>query len=117
MFDRLGVVRYPASAATADAMFEAALEAGASDVESGPVEHEILSAPESLNDVREALTRKFGEPSAARLEWRPQTRIPVDGDPAVTLLRLIEVLEDNDDVQAVYANFDIPDAVFAKLTA
>ena len=117
LFERVGVVRYPASTASADAMFEAVLEAGANDVDSSAAGHEITCAPEALNDVREALAAKFGEPASARLEWRPQTRVLSAGEAATTLLRLIEVLEDNDDVQAVYANFEIPDAVFEKLTA
>jgi YebC/PmpR family DNA-binding regulatory protein len=117
LFERVGVVRYPASAASADAMFEAALDAGADDVISDAAAHEISCAPEALSEVRDALARKFGESTSARLEWRPQTRVLSQGDAAAMLLRLIEALEDNDDVQAVFSNFEIPDAVFAKLTA
>ncbi|MGB8274763.1 MAG: YebC/PmpR family DNA-binding transcriptional regulator [Alphaproteobacteria bacterium] len=117
LFDRVGMIRYPAQAASADAMFEAASEAGADDVQSSSSEHEVACAPEALNEVRDALAGKFGEPGAARLEWRPRTRIPAEGESAATLLKLLEALEDSDDVQAVFANYEIPDAVLLKLTA
>ena len=117
LFDQFGIIRYPADAASAEAMFEAALEAGAADVESNPSGHEIACASGSLNDVRDTLAKKFGEPAAARLEWRPKTRIAVDGAAAESLLKLIEILEDNDDIQSVYANFDMSEDLIEKLTA
>jgi len=116
-FQRLGVVRYGADTASADDMLEAAIEAGADNVESGPDGHEVTCEMESFFAVRDALAARFGEPEAARIEWRPQTTVPVDEDTATSVLKLIDVLEDNDDVQSVTANFDIPDAVMAKLSA
>jgi YebC/PmpR family DNA-binding regulatory protein len=117
LFDRVGAIRYRSEAASVDAMFEAALEAGAGDVDSGPSGHEIACDPDALNAVRDALTKKFGDPAGARLEWRPRAKLAVEGDAASALIKLIEALEDNDDIQAVFANFEIPDELFAKLTA
>lgn len=118
MFDRVGAIRYPAAAASADAMFEAALEAGADNVESDEDGHDVTCAPDDLNIVREALEAKFGAPSSARLDWRPQVSTPVtDEHTAQTLLKLLEVLEDNDDVQRVHANFDIAQDLMEKLSA
>ncbi|MTJ83386.1 MAG: YebC/PmpR family DNA-binding transcriptional regulator [Telmatospirillum sp.] len=117
MFDRVGAVHYPASAASADAMFEAALEAGADNVDSDEDGHDITCAPDSLNAVREALEGRFGAPASARLDWRPQTSVPVaDEQAAQTLLKLLEVLDDNDDVQRVQANFDISQEVMERLS-
>jgi YebC/PmpR family DNA-binding regulatory protein len=117
MFERKGVVTYPAKAASADAIFEAALDAGADNVESGPDAHEITSAPEDFSAVRDALEKKFGPAREAKLQWRPINTVPVEGDAADSLLRLIDVLEDNDDVQLVSANFEMSDDTLAKLTA
>ncbi|MBF0323601.1 YebC/PmpR family DNA-binding transcriptional regulator [Magnetospirillum moscoviense] len=116
MFDRIGSIRYPASAAGTDAMFEAALEAGADNVESDEDGHEITCTPDDLAAVRDALEAVFGTPEHARLDWRPQTSVPVaDEDTAKTLMKLLDALDDNDDVQRVSANFDIPDDIMAKL--
>ncbi|MBX9634448.1 MAG: YebC/PmpR family DNA-binding transcriptional regulator [Magnetospirillum sp.] len=116
MFDRVGAIAYPASAASAEAMFEAALEAGADNVESSEDTHEITCAPDDLAAVRDALEAIFGTPEFARLDWRPQTTVPVaDLDTAKTLLKLLDTLEDNDDVQRVHANFEIPDDIMEKL--
>jgi transcriptional/translational regulatory protein YebC/TACO1 len=93
------------------------LEAGAGDVDSSPSGHEIACDPDALNAVRDALTKKFGDPAGARLEWRPRAKLAVEGDAASALIKLIEALEDNDDIQAVFANFEISDELFAKLTA
>jgi len=117
MFERKGMVRYPAKAASADAMFEAALEAGADNVESDGEAHEATSAPEDFAQLRDKLEAKFGPPLEARLIWRPMTNVRVDGETAERLLKLIEALEDNDDVQTVSANFDVADDVLARLTA
>jgi YebC/PmpR family DNA-binding regulatory protein len=117
MFDRLGAVEYPAGAASADAMFEAALEAGADNVESGEEGHSVTCASDALNAVRDALEAKFGAPQAARLVWKPKSSTPVDGETAGTLFRLLETLEDSDDVQNVYANFEVSDDVMARLSA
>ena len=117
MFDRVGQLIYPVAAASADDMFEAALEAGADDVESAEESHEITCAPEDFNAVREALDTRFGAPEEAGLTWKPQNTIALDEDKAATLLKLLDVLDDNDDVQSVSANFEISDEVMAKLTA
>jgi YebC/PmpR family DNA-binding regulatory protein len=117
MFDRLGQVAYPAAVASADAMFEAALEAGADNVESGPEEHVVSCAPDDLNAVRDALEQRFGEAAFARLVWKPKTTTPTDEATAAILLKLLETLEDSDDVQNVYANFEVSDEVMARLSA
>jgi YebC/PmpR family DNA-binding regulatory protein len=117
LFDRLGQVTYPASAATADVMFEAAVEAGADNVESGAEEHVVTCAPDDLNAVRDALEQRFGAADAARLVWRPKTQAPVDGEAAESLLKLLETLEDSDDVQNVFANFEMSDEAMARLSA
>jgi YebC/PmpR family DNA-binding regulatory protein len=117
MFDRLGQIQYPASAGTADQMLDAAIEAGADDCQSTDQTHDLFCAPDNLNEVREALEKKFGPAQSAKLVWRPQTTVPVEGDTAKTLIDLIEALDDHDDVQTVYANFEMSDATMAKLTA
>jgi YebC/PmpR family DNA-binding regulatory protein len=117
MFERKGVMAYPAKAASADAMFEAALDAGADNVESDGDGHEVTTAPEDFSAVRDALEAKFGAAREAKLQWRPLNTVPVDGDAADSLLNLIDVLEDNDDVQLVSANFEMSDDTLAKLTA
>ena len=117
LFTRMGVIRYPAAAANPDDMLEAAIEAGAENVESDAEGHEVTCAPDDLFAVRDALEARFGEPESARLDWRPATTVILDEDRASTVLRLIDALDDNDDVQNVYANFDIPEAVMSKLSA
>lgn len=117
MFDRLGQVVYPAAAATQDQMFEAAVEAGADNVESGEEEHVISCAPDALNTVRDALEQRFGAPGAAKLVWRPKILAPIAGDLADSLFKLLETLEDSDDVQNVYANFEVSDEFMARLSA
>jgi YebC/PmpR family DNA-binding regulatory protein len=117
MFNRVGVVEYPAKAATADAMLEAAIEAGADNAESGPDGHEITCAPDDFFAVRDALEARFGVPAAAKLDWRPATSVTLDEERATSLLKLVDALEDSDDVQNVYANFDIPEGVMQALSA
>ena len=117
LFDRLGEVLYPASIASADAMFEAAVEAGADNVESGGEQHAITCAADDLNAVRDALEKRFGAPQSAKLVWRPKVNTPVSGDAADSLLKLLEALEDSDDVQNVYANFEMADDVLQRLSA
>jgi YebC/PmpR family DNA-binding regulatory protein len=115
-FSRVGQVTYPAETGSADAMLEAAIEAGAEDVESDEEEHRILCAVDDLAAVRDALEAKFGSALAAKLVWKPLTLVPVgDEEAAQTLFKLVEALEDSDDVQTVYANFDIPDDIMARL--
>ncbi len=116
MFDRVGTMQYSADAASADAMFEAALEAGASDVETTDDGHEVICAPDDFNDVRESLEGRFATPDQAGLTWRPRNSVDVDEDGAEKLFRLLEALEDSDDVQTVSANFAVSDDILAKLT-
>ncbi|MFN3229379.1 MAG: YebC/PmpR family DNA-binding transcriptional regulator [Asticcacaulis sp.] len=115
MFDRLGQVLYPLSAGSADAIMEAAIEAGAQDVETDDEVHTIYTAFEDLGSVVEALTASLGDPKSTSLIWKPQTLTPVTGDQAKSLLKLIDVLNDDDDVQNVYANFDLSDEDLAAL--
>ena len=117
LFNRLGAIRYPATVADPDTMLEAAIEAGADNVESDAEFHEVTCATEDFFAVRDALEARFGPPAQARLDWRPTTQVTLDEDRAATLLKLLDVLDDNDDVQNVYANFDIPEAVMQKLSA
>jgi YebC/PmpR family DNA-binding regulatory protein len=117
LFDRLGQVTYPADVASPETMFEAAVESGADDVESGEEEHVVTCAPDALNEVRDALEQRFGAPASARLAWKPKTLTPVDGEAADALFKLLETLEDSDDVQNVFANFEVADDVMARLSA
>jgi YebC/PmpR family DNA-binding regulatory protein len=117
MFDHLGVVEYDAKAASADAMLEAAIEAGAEDVVSGEGRHEIYTTPDQLAAVGKAMEAKFGEPRKAALTWKPQNTVAVDDEQGETVVRLIESLNEQDDVQNVYANFEISDALMHKLSA
>jgi YebC/PmpR family DNA-binding regulatory protein len=115
MFDRVGLILFDKSVASEDAMLEAAIEAGADDVVSGADGHEVITALESLRDAQKALEAKFGEPRKASLVWRPQNTIAVDDEAGEKILKLVGALEENDDVQNVYANFEISDALIAKL--
>ncbi len=117
LFNRLGVVRSPGAVATEDAMLEAAIEAGADNVESDSAGHEITCAAEAFFGVRDALEARFGAPEEARLDWRPTMSVTLDQDKAAGVLKLIDVLEEDDDVQNVYANFDLPEQVMAALSA
>jgi YebC/PmpR family DNA-binding regulatory protein len=117
LFTRLGSVRYPAKVANEDAMLEAAIEAGADDVTSGEDGHEITTTVENFFAVRDALEAKFGAPQSAKLDWRPTTTVTLDEEKAAAVLKLVDALDDNDDVQNVYANFDIPEAVMQTLSA
>jgi len=116
MFDRLGQILYPAEVASEDGMFEAAVEAGASNVVSAPDLHEIWCSPDDFSEVRDALTEKFGDPREANLTWKPQNLVPMEEEQARVLLKLLDALDESDDVQRVAANFDIPDEVMEKLT-
>ena len=115
MFDHVGLIEFPSAAASEDAMMEAAIEAGADDVATGDDGHAVVTAIDSLRDVAQALEQKFGEPRAAKIIWKPQTTIAVDDEAGEKILRLVGALEDNDDVQTVYANFEVSDALIAKL--
>ena len=117
MFDRMGEISYPATAAGADKMFEAVIEAAADNVESDDERHLVICAPEDLNTVRDALENRFGPASSARLAWRPKTTAQIDEETATSLFKLLETLEDSDDVQNVYANFEVAEDVMARLGA
>jgi YebC/PmpR family DNA-binding regulatory protein len=116
-FDRLGQIQYPLDKASADDMLEAAIEAGADDCQSSEQTHDVFCAPESLNDVREAMEKRFGAAALAKLVWRPQTTVPIEGDAAESLVKLLDALDDHDDVQNVYANFEMSDVTMAKLNS
>lgn len=117
MFNQVGVVQYDADKASNDAMLEAAIEAGADDVASSPSGHEVIASFDALHEVAKNMEAKFGEPKKSGLVWRPQNYIAVEDDTGEKILKLIEALEDNDDVQNVYANFEISDALMQKLSA
>ena len=117
MFDHVGVIEFDAKIASADQMLEAAIEAGADDVVSGENGHEIYASQDSFHEVAKALEAKFGEPRKAALIWKPQNTVAVDDDKGEKLLNLIETLNEHDDVQNVYANFEVSDALVAKMSA
>ncbi|HPQ50365.1 MAG TPA: YebC/PmpR family DNA-binding transcriptional regulator [Alphaproteobacteria bacterium] len=115
MFDHIGLIAYPANVADVDSMFEAALEAGASNVESNEDTHEITTTPEGFISARDALEEKFGEAEKAELTFRPNIMTEVDGETVRTILKMIDALEDSDDVQNVIMNFEISDEDLQKL--
>ena len=117
MFDQVGAIEYPGSVADEEAMFEAAIEAGADDVESSEELHVIYCPADQLSEVAGNLEKTFNEPQSAKLVWKPQNLIPVEGDKADSVMKLMDVLDDLDDVQNVYANFDISDEEMEKLTS
>lgn len=117
MFDRVGEIVYGTGAGDADKVMEAAIEAGAEDVTSDENGHVIVCAFEDIGEVTAALEASLGEAESVKAIWRPQTGAPVDEDKAQSVLRLISVLEDDDDVQNVYANFEVDDETMAKLSA
>jgi YebC/PmpR family DNA-binding regulatory protein len=117
MFDHVGVIEYDPKVASAEAMFEAALEAGADDVVSNDSVHEVYAAQDHFGSVAKALEAKFGEARKASLVWRPQNTVAVDDEQGEKLLKLIDNLNDQDDVQHVYANFEISDALVNKMSA
>jgi YebC/PmpR family DNA-binding regulatory protein len=116
-FERKGVLRYAASVASADAMLEAAIEAGAEDAESGEEGHEVSTSVEDFATVRDALEARFGTAEAARLEWWPSTMLGLDAEKAAEVMKLLDALDDHDDVQQVYANLEADEAAMDALTA
>jgi len=117
MFDRVGLIEYDAKVASADAMLEAAIEAGADDVVSTEEGHEVYAAQDSFVNVAKALEAKFGEPRKAALVWKPQNTIAIDDEKGEKMFKLMELLNEHDDVQNVYANFEMSDALMAKMGA
>ncbi|KWV49371.1 transcriptional regulator [Rhizobium altiplani] len=116
-FDHVGEITYKLSAGDADKMMEAAIEAGADDVETDEEGHYITCAFESLGEVAKALETSLGEAETVKAVWRAQNNVPVDEERAQSLLKLIDSLEDDDDVQNVYSNFEVDEEVLAKLSA
>ena len=115
-FDRLGLINYPAKAGDADTVFEAALDAGADDVESSEDGHDIWTSVDSLHEVAKALESKLGEAEGVKLAWKPTLKSEITDEAlAQTLFKLIDTLDDDDDVQTVWGNYEIPDAVMEKL--
>jgi YebC/PmpR family DNA-binding regulatory protein len=117
LWDRAGEIVYKPEAGSADKVMEAAIEAGADDVTSDENGHTILCAFENIGEVSSALESALGEAESVKTIWKPQTMTPVDEDRAQSVLKLIDRLEDDDDVQNVYANFEVDEAVLAKLSA
>jgi YebC/PmpR family DNA-binding regulatory protein len=115
MFDRVAIIEYDSSVASDDAMLDAAIEAGADDVISSENGHEVYASPENFREVAKNLEAKFGEPRKAGLTWKPQNTVAVDDETGEKLLKLMDLLNDHDDVQNVFANFEISDALVAKM--
>jgi len=116
-FEKIGLVEYPAEKASADSMLEAAIDAGADDVESSELMHSVYCKPDDLAAVRDALAQKFGDAQTAKISWKPQNTIAVSGDAAVTLYKMIEMLEDFDDVQFVVTNADFDAASLENIAS
>jgi YebC/PmpR family DNA-binding regulatory protein len=117
MFDKVGEIVLPAEAATAEAVFEAALEAGAEDCASDEGGHRVITAPEDFPTVRDTLEKKFGELESAKIVWKPQNLTPIGEEQAATLLKMLDTLDDSDDVQNIYANYEVSDELLQKLSA
>jgi YebC/PmpR family DNA-binding regulatory protein len=117
MFDRLGEITYPAPAGDADRVMEAAIEAGADDVASDESGHVITCAFADLSEVSKALEAALGAPASAKIVWRPQNTVELDEEKATSVMKLIDNLDNDDDVQNVFSNFEVSDEVMAKLTA
>jgi YebC/PmpR family DNA-binding regulatory protein len=115
MFDHTGIIEYDRSAASDDAMLDAAIEAGADDVISGEGGHEVYASQATFREVAKALEAKFGEPRKAAMTWKPQNTIAVDDETGEKLLKLVDLLNEHDDVQNVFANFEVSDALIAKM--
>jgi YebC/PmpR family DNA-binding regulatory protein len=116
-FDRIGEIRYKTSVTSTDAMFEHALNAGADDVASDEDHHVVACSFEAMAEVAKALEADLGPAESVKAVWRPQNTVPVDEEKAQSIMKLIGVLEDDDDVQNVYSNFEISDEIMAKLAA
>ncbi len=117
MFEHVGVVEYDADRASADAMLEAAIDAGAEDVVSTEDGHQIFTSTDSLAEVTKALEAKFGEPKKSAMTWKPQNTVAVDDEAGEKILKLMDAFDDNEDVQNVYSNFEVSDALMQKMSA
>lgn len=115
MFDQVGEIVFAKSVAEADDMFDAVIESGADNLETYDDIHEVTAQPLDLNKVRDALAKKYGEPQSCKLIWRAKTETPVAGDHAESLFKMMEALEDLDDVQQVYSNMQLDDATLKKM--
>ena len=115
MFSRVGEISYPLGKGSADALMEAAIDAGADDVESDETGHVITCAFENISEVSASLGKKLGDAESVKIVWKPQTLAPIDQEKAEILLKLVDALDDDDDVQHVFSNADISDAVMAAL--
>jgi YebC/PmpR family DNA-binding regulatory protein len=115
-FERLGLIEYPATAGDDEKVMDAAIEAGADDVESDETGHRIWTSVDSLHEVAKALEPMLGEAESTKLAWKPQTEVEVRGDDAQQLLRLMDALDEDDDVQTVWGNENIPDEELANLS-
>jgi YebC/PmpR family DNA-binding regulatory protein len=116
MFAKVGEISYPVAKGTADAMMEAAIEAGADDVVSDENGHVITCAFESIGEVSHALAKTLGDAESVKVVWKPQTTAPLDAEKAATLIKLVDALDDDDDVQTVFTNADFSDEVMASLS-
>ena len=117
MFDHVGAIEFEAKVASADSMLEAAIDAGADDVVSGEAGHEVYASQDSFAEVAKALEAKFGEPRKSGLVWKPLNTVPIDDEKGEKVFKLMELLNEHDDVQNVYANFEMSDALMAKMSA
>lgn len=117
MFDHVGVITYPTSVAPEEKMFEAALEAGAENCETNSTTHTITTLIESFLSIRDVLEKRYGAPESAKIIWQPKTTTPVNDEQAKQLLKMIESLEDSDDVQDVFSNFEISETLIQALSA
>ncbi len=115
LFDRVGVIAYPRSKGSDDAMLEAAIDAGADECISSEDGHEFITSMENFGAVRDALEKRLGEPQSAKIEWRPKSTNPVSDENGETLIKLLDVLDDHDDVQNVYGNYELSDALLEKM--
>jgi len=116
-FNHIGVILYPLAAATEEKMFEAALEAGAENCEMKDGQHAVFCGTDAFFGARDALEKAFGPPASARIVWQPKISVPIDEEQAAAFLKLVDALEDQDDVQEVFTNAEIPDAVLHRLSA
>lgn len=117
MFDRVGAMEFDARVASPDVIFEAAIEAGADDCESSEDGHTLYCEPPALHEVNGALEKQFGAARSVKIIWRPKNLVEVDEERGEKLLKMLEILEDSEDVQSVYANFDLPESLMEKLGA